>query len=186
MSEASAVILVEGISDRAAVEALAKRLGRDLESERVSVVAMGGASLIEQHLLNLRLEQPQATIAGLCDEAEEADFKRALEVTGRGANLSRPAMADLGFHVCIEDLEDELIRAIGPDEVERLIELQGDRRSLHSMQNQPAWRGRPKTDQLRRFFGAGAGRKTRYARVLVEAADIDRVPSPLMGVLESV
>jgi hypothetical protein len=38
-----AVVLVEGLSDRCAVEALAERRGRDLRAERVSVVPIGGA-----------------------------------------------------------------------------------------------------------------------------------------------
>jgi hypothetical protein len=41
-------------------------------------------------------------------------------------------------------------------------------------------------DQLRRFFGSGGRRKIRYARFLVEALELDRVPSPLDGVLRHV
>jgi hypothetical protein len=37
-------VLVEGLSDLAAVEALAARRGRDLAAEGVCVVAMGGVS----------------------------------------------------------------------------------------------------------------------------------------------
>jgi predicted ATP-dependent endonuclease of OLD family len=37
------VVLVEGLSDRHAVEALARRRGRDLVAEGVEVVAPGGA-----------------------------------------------------------------------------------------------------------------------------------------------
>ena len=51
------------------------------------------------------------------------------------------------------------------------------------MQKQPAWRGRPVEEQLRRFFGSGARRKIRYARFLVEALDLARVPRPLELVL---
>ena len=35
-------------------------------------------------------------------------------------------MERLGFYVCVEDLEDELIRAIGAAGVEALIDSQGD------------------------------------------------------------
>jgi hypothetical protein len=41
-----AVVLVEGISDQAALLALANRQGRDLESEGVSIVPIGGATNI--------------------------------------------------------------------------------------------------------------------------------------------
>ena len=183
MIDSAGIILVEGVSDRAAVETLARRMGRDLEAEAVSVVAMGGASPIAEHLSQI---ESHKRLAGMCDQAEESEFKKALEFAGYGADLSREDMETLGFYVCVEDLEDELIRALSVDGVEVVVEQQGDLRSLRSMQNQPAWRGRPKVDQLRRFFGAGAGRKTRYARLLVEACEMERIPRPLMGVIESV
>jgi hypothetical protein len=47
----------------------------------------------------------------------------------------------------------------------------------------PAWRGRAAGDQLRRFMGSGGRRKIRYARLLVDALALDRVPRPLDGVL---
>ena len=37
------VVLVEGTSDRRAVETLARRRGRDLQAEGVAVVPMGGS-----------------------------------------------------------------------------------------------------------------------------------------------
>src|SRR5438874_13383800 len=40
------VILVEGMSDRLALESLASRRGRDLRAEGVSIIAMGGAKNI--------------------------------------------------------------------------------------------------------------------------------------------
>ena len=45
-----AVVLVEGASDRAALEVLAERRGRDLSAERVAIVAMGGATNIAHYL----------------------------------------------------------------------------------------------------------------------------------------
>jgi hypothetical protein len=44
----SAVVLVEGVSDQLAVEALAARRGRDLNAEGVAVVAIGGAGNIRR------------------------------------------------------------------------------------------------------------------------------------------
>jgi hypothetical protein len=95
-------------------------------------------------------------------------------------------MEQLGFYVCVADLEDELIRALGAAEVERVVDAQGDLGSFRTLQRQPAWRGRPKEDQLRRFMGSGGRRKIRYARLLVEALDLDHVPRPLDGVLAHV
>jgi hypothetical protein len=183
---ATAVILVEGASDRHAVASLATRRGRILEDEGVSVVAMGGATNIGKYLdiygprgLGLRL-------AGLCDAGEERIFRLALEGAGLGVDLDRRGLETLGFFVCEADLEDELIRTLGSDRVEKVIEDQGEMRAFRSFQNQPQWRGEPREDQLRRFMGTRAGRKKGYGRFLVDALDLDRVPPPLDGVLSSI
>ena len=181
-----AVVLVEGLSDRAAIDALSARLGRDLAAEGVSVVPMGGATNIGRfvdrygpHGLDLRL-------AGLCDLAEERHFRRGLERSGFGADLTRSDMERLGFFVCVDDLEDELIRAVGTDAVERIIDVEGEMRSFRSFQNQPAQRQRPIEHQLHRFMGTRGGRKIRYATLLVEALDLGRVPRPLNDLLAAI
>ena len=43
-------VFVEGESDRLAVRALAQRLGHDLQKQRISIVAMGGATNIVHFL----------------------------------------------------------------------------------------------------------------------------------------
>lgn len=53
----------------------------------------------------------------------------------------------------------------------------------YSQQRQPAWRGKAAQAQLRRFLAAGSRRKLRYARLLTEAAELDRMPRPLDAVL---
>ena len=128
------------------------------------------------HGLDLRL-------AGLCDAGEEGDFQRALEHAGLGSNLTREDMEQLGFYVCVKDLEDELIRALGADAVERVIESQDELASFRSLQKQPAWRGRRVEEQLRRFFGSKGSRKSRFGALLVQALDLAQVPRPLDGVL---
>jgi len=178
-----AVVLVEGDSDRAALEALAERRGRDLDAEGVSVVAMGGAQAIGSFLARFGPRGLDFRLGGLCDEAEEGEFQRGLERAGLGSNLSRADLERLGFYVCVADLEDELIRALGAVSVEQVVEAQGDVESFRTLQKQPAWQGRPTEEQLRRFMGSGGRRKIRYARFLVEALDLDRVPRPLARVL---
>jgi hypothetical protein len=42
-------------------------------------------------------------------------------------------MERLGFYVCVNDLEDELIRAVGIAGVEALFDSQGDLRSYRPM-----------------------------------------------------
>jgi hypothetical protein len=181
-----AVVLVEGLSDERAVEALAERRGRDLHAERISVVPIGGAQAIGQFLELFGPAGLDVRLAGICDAGEEGDFRRGLERAGLGSRLTRIDMERLGFFVCSADLEDELIRALGAVSVEEIVEAQGDLGSFRTLQKQPAWRGRPTDQQLRRFIGSGSGRKIRYARLLVEALDLTQVPRPLDHVLAHV
>jgi hypothetical protein len=181
-----AVVLVEGLSDRSALEALAERRGRDLAAEGVSVVPIGGAQAIRRALDLYGPSGLDLALAGLCDVGEERSSRRGLEPAGLGSDLTRGAMERLGFYVCEADLEDELIRALGAEAAEGVVEAQGDIGPFRTLQKQPEWRGRPLHDQLRRFFGSGGRRKIRYARYLVEALDLDGVPWPLDGVLRHV
>ena len=177
---------MEGQSDQGAVEALAHRRGRDLDAEGVAVIAIGGASRILHFLTRYGPQGDDLRLAGLCDAAEEAGFRRGLERAGLGSSLTREGMERLGFFVCEDDLEDELIRALGTSRVEQLIDQQGELAIFRTFQRQPAQRARPVDRQLRRFLGTLAGRKIRYAPLLVDALDLDRVPSPLDGVLAHV
>ena len=181
-----AIVLVEGISDRVAVETLAARHGRDLGGEGVAVVPIGGAQAIGRFLARFGSEDPDTRLAGLCDAGEEAVFRRGLERAGFGSGLTRAGMERLGFHVCVADLEDELIRALGAAAVESVLDAQGDLGSFRTFQKQPPWRGRSVDGQLRRFLGSADRRKIRYARLLVEALDLERVPRPLAGLLAGV
>ncbi len=178
-----AVVLVEGLSDRFALEALAERRGRNLDAEGVSVVAIGGAQAIGRFLEQFGPQGLDVRLGGLCDAGEEAEFRRALERAGFGSDLTRDDMERLGFFVCDADLEEELIRTLGAAAVERVVDDQGDLRSFRTLQKQPAWRGRSPEEQLHRFMGSGGRRKLRYPRLLVDALELDRVPRPLDGVL---
>ncbi len=169
------VVLVEGDSDRVAIETLAARRGLDLDG--VSIVAMGGATNIGHYVT--RYAGSGVRLAGLCDVGEERYFRRALERAGLGTDLTRAGLAALGFEVCVADLEDELIRALGAGRLEEIIAAAGELRSYRSLQRQPAQRGRPVEQQLHRFLGTRAGRKIRYAQLLVAALDPGRVPPAL-------
>jgi hypothetical protein len=184
--DARTVMLVEGVSDRHAIETLAERHGRDLEAEGVSVVAMGGAQAIGRFLELYGPRGQGLKLAGLCDVQEEDDFRRGLERAGLGSNLTRADMERLGFYVCVRDLEDELIRAHGAASVERIAEARGDLQSFRTLQKQPAWQGQPVEEQLRRFMGSVGRRKIRYASYLVEALDLEEMPRPLTGVLDAI
>ena len=187
LGDVSAVVFVEGESDKAALETLAERLGRDLEAEAVSIVSMGGASSLADFMNHVLDSTARGTkLAGLCDEAEANQFRRALESVGLGSGLSLSDMESLGFFVCVRDLEDELIRSLGTGAIEGILTGQGELRKFRKFQNQPHWRGEPMDRQFHRFTGIKSGRKIRYGRVLVEALDLTRIPRPLEGVLASI
>jgi len=175
-----AVVLVEGMSDQAALEALARRRGRDLGSEGVSVVPMGGAQAIGRFLDRFGPRGLDVALSGLCDVAEEDDFRRGLERAGLGSDLSRADMEQLGFYVCVADLEDELIRALGVASVEEIADAQGELGSFRTFQKQPAQQHRTHEQQLRRWMG---NRKIRYAPLLVDALPLADVPRPLDQVI---
>src|SRR5689334_11313831 len=99
------IVLVEGASDQVALEALAERRGRDLEADGVSVMPIGGAQSISRFLDKFGPRGLGAALAGLCDAAEEGEFRRALEHAGLGSDLTRADMERLGFYVCVADLE---------------------------------------------------------------------------------
>ncbi|MFI8521618.1 TOPRIM nucleotidyl transferase/hydrolase domain-containing protein [Streptomyces sp. NPDC085481] len=169
-------VLLEGRSDLEAVEALAARRGRDLASEGVSVVAMGGAMSVGRYAELLGPPGLALRLAGLCDEREQPFYVRGLERAGAPRD---------GFFVCVADLEDELIRALGAAKVEEIVRTEGDQRAWQTFQRQPAQDGRPRERQLRRFLGTKKGRKIRYGRLLVEALDPGQVPAPLDDLLAS-
>ncbi len=167
------VVLVEGTSDRRAVEALARRRGRDLGAEGISVVPMGGYGNLRRVLGQYR----DARLAGLYDVGEERHFLRALGCHDRG-ELER-----IGFYACTRDLEDELTRAVGPAGMEHVLAERNDLRAFETYRKQPAHRGRPLEEQLHGFMW---NRKQTYAVLLVEALDLERVPRPLDRVLAHV
>jgi len=179
------VVLVEGMSDQAAVQTLAARRGRDLPGEGVFVVPMGGATNIAHFLGLFGPNGFGVRLAGLCDEAEEHDVRRGLERAGLSAGLADGAsgLAALGFFVCVTDLEDELIRSLGTGRVERLIAAQGELAMFQTFVKQPAHRDEPRERQLHRFMGTRSGRKIRYGHLLAAAVDPGQVPGPLAGLL---
>jgi hypothetical protein len=164
------VVLVEGVSDRCAVETLARRRGRDLDAEGLAVVPMGGYGNLPRVLRQYR----GVRLAGLYDVGEERHFLRALRCDD-GGDLER-----VGFYACTRDLEDELTRAVGQDGMQRVLTEQGELRAFRTYQKQPAHRARPLEEQLHGFMW---NRKQRYAVLLVEALDLERVPRPLDSVL---
>ncbi len=156
------VILVEGESDRLALETIARRLGMPVPHIR----AVGGSRGARRAVGAL----PGERVLGLVDAAERADFARVIDEV----------------FVCDPDLEGELVRALGAEGVEAVIAAQGGLESFRRLQRQPAQRVRSPEAQLARFFGGRSGNKQRYARLLAEALPLDGIPAPLADLLAAV
>lgn len=163
-------VLLEGLSDVAAVDALAEWRGRDLAAEGVCVVDMGGAMNVGRYARLLGPDGLGLRLTGLCDERERRYYDRALGADGD----------DAAVFVCVADLEDEFLRALGTARVEEIVREAGELHPWETFARQPAQRGRSTHSRLRRFLGTKAGRKIRYGRLLTEAAcEAGRVPEPL-------
>ena len=165
-----AVVLVEGESDRIAVETLAARRGRDLAAEGVAVVAIGGAHALQRALGTLRAER----VVGLYDRGEEVAVRAALDRSG---------VAPDGFYACDPDLEGELVRALGAERMLQLIEARGQLAAFHAYQRQPEKRSLALEAQLHGWLHNW---KVRYAEALIDALNLDRVPPALDRVIASV
>jgi hypothetical protein len=180
------IVLVEGVTDELALTLAARRFGRDLKSEGVTVIPINGAHAIGRFLRRLAAEEPRAMLAGLYDEGEEEVVRAALKQTGYGPNLDRSQLEKLGFFACVADLEEELIRAAGQSHLANLIELEGDALPWHAFRNQPAWNARPVDQQFRRFIRSVSERNSRYIRAIVETIDPSQLPRPLRLLLDYV
>jgi hypothetical protein len=163
------------------VHALAARDGHVLAAEGIDVVPMGGATNIGHYAERYGPHGLGIPLAGLCDAREAPGFSRGLARAGLGPDLDRA-----GFFVCVADLEDELIRALGVDGAQDVVAAQGELGSFRTFCRQPAQRDRTAAAQLRRFMGTRSGRKIHYGRVLAEALDPARVPAPLEHLLSHV
>lgn len=146
---------------------------------------MQGITNIGHFLAHYREVDPGARIIGLYDEAEERFVVRGLRQAGAvdSGVKDRDWLESLGFFCCSADLEDELIRALGPQAVEGLVAAEGRLRSFRTLQKQPALRSWSLHDQLRRLMSGRSGGKERYATLMAEALPPDRVPRPLAQLL---
>ena len=166
-----AVVLLEGRSDVAAVRVVATTSG--LPADTYRLVDMGGVTNIRRQLAALG----NAQVLGMCDAGEAFVVARALQV-------DEAELAGHGFSVCDADLEDELIRACGPDRVLDVLDRLRLSERFATFRNQPAWRGRPLPEQLHRFVGTTSGRKSLLAAALAAELEADQIPAPLSLLVE--
>lgn len=172
------LILVEGESDAGAVRALAGLSGCDLELNHVDIRSADGVTNFPKLLADFVRANPGANFCGMYDVADEWHVRRALVNAGVAVGPG-DSLEPLGFFACVADLEDELIRAVGTDGVERMLDEEGELASFRRFQAMPQHRDTPGCRQLHRFLGTRATRKIRSARRLVEVLGLARLPRPL-------
>jgi hypothetical protein len=176
-------VLLEGASDVAAVRALAERAGLGLDGSGVRLVDMGGATNVRRHLLDAARAPASPRVLGMCDIKEAAFFVRALRDLGCAVSCAQ-ALPDWGFQLCDRDLEDELMRALGPGRVRAVLEDLGLTDRFATFTQQPAWAARDFHEQAHRFAGVASGRKELMAQALALALHPRSLPAPLRGLLD--
>lgn len=176
-----AIVLVEGVSDAAAVTATARVLRADLTG--VEIRSMDGVTNIRRHLTEAYAAHPAPVVVGLCDGGEVSFVERALTATGHPV-ADVTDLESYGFFVCHRDLEDELLRALGPGRAIAVIDELGLRGKLETLCQQPFWSQAPIEAVLHRFCGVASGRKELLAGALASALGPAEVPRPLRLLLE--
>jgi hypothetical protein len=176
------VVLVEGYSDRVALLHLANRLNRDLDAEGVSIIAMDGGGAVGTYLRLFGQTGLKLKVLGLCDEDQEANWLSQLQKAGIGAT-DRVSMKAAGFMVCVKDLEQEFVRALGLTSAQAITTSEGEAASFTAFQKQPAHSTAPLDEQLRRFFQR---EKIRWAVPLVEGLNLKAIPGPLNDLITQI
>lgn len=178
------LVLLEGPSDVAAVTTLLAAQDGAGEPSAYELVDLGGVTNVGAHLQRAAQADPPPRVVGLCDVGEARVVLRALQRVGR--TLTGPEeLGEEQFFVCDRDLEDELIRALGPGRCLEVLQEQGLAGRFAAFSRQQAWAGRPLTARLHRFCGIASGRKILLAGAMAAALTPDQVPAPLAGVLRS-
>lgn len=169
------VVFVEGYSDRVVLLQLAAKLKRNLDAEGITVLSLDGGCGLGTYL---RLFGPQGlnlAPLGLCDEDKE---KRWIdELFGAGiAVTDRASLKASGFFVCVKDLEQEFIRALGLAQTQAIIAAEGQAATFATFQKQPKYASQPLEEQLRSFLHNAA---TQWAIPLVDGLNLSAIPGPL-------
>lgn len=177
------VVLLEGVSDVAAVTGVAATHGVGLD--QVELVDLGGVTNVRRELNELRRTRADLEVLGLCDAPEVRFVEQALHEVGCTVRDSSDLSA-YGFFVCQADLEEELIRALGTERSMGVITDLGLDTKLATLRQQPAWQDRPLAEQLHRFCGVASGRKELLAGALAVALDAEHTPDPLMQLVDRI
>ncbi|WP_291084234.1 hypothetical protein, partial [Dietzia sp. UBA5065] len=102
----------------------------------MQLVDLGGVTNVRRGLHRALADRPGAAVLGLCDAGEVRFVERALAEIGFAVRDASDLPA-YGFFVCQADLEDELIRALGPARTIEVIDRLGLGPKLAALQQQP-------------------------------------------------
>lgn len=177
------VVLLEGVSDIAALTAVAETRGIDLH--RIELIDLGGVTNVRRELIQLHRGAAELEVLGLCDAPEVRFVAQALNEIGRPVRDASD-LAAYGFFICQADLEEELIRSLGTERAMAVVEDLRLDAKLAILRQQPAWQDRPLAEQLHRFCGVASGRKELLAGALAAALEPDDVPAPLHALIDRI
>ena len=135
-----------------ALRVLSGRLGRDLAAEGVAILPMGGVTNIRAFAHTHGPQGRGRRVIGLYDIGEEHHVRRGLAAAGLPVDAVVGPVAQ-GFHACDPDLEGELLRALGLDAAEAVVDAAGEGRSLRLLAQMSAQQGWSREQLLRRFLG---------------------------------
>lgn len=173
------LVLVEGDSDAAAVRALADLVDCALGLHHIQIWPAAGVTNLSRVLAEFVRTHPGGNFCGMYDVADEWHVRRALARAAMPI-AAHESLESAAFFACVADLEDELIRALGTEAVERALEAQAELKSFRRFQAMPHHRSEPVHQQLRRFLGTRATRNVRCAKRFVESLALARLPHPLV------
>jgi hypothetical protein len=146
-----------------------------LDAEGVTIISIDGGGAVGTFLRLFGPSGLKLTVFGMCDEDKESKWISELQKAGYGAK-DRVSMNADGFFVCVKDLEQEFVRAIGLTAAQSLIANEGEAAAFTAFQKQPAHSGVPVDEQLRRFLQKD---KVGWAIPLVDALNLKAIPGPL-------
>ena len=176
------VVLVEGYSDRVAILHTAYRLGRNLDGEGVSILAMDGGSGLGTYLRLFGAAGLGLSVVGLCDDDKVSKWMKELNAAGISV-ADKAAMESAGFIVCSRDLEEEFVHTLGLASVEAVVAAEGKTDLLANYKKQPVHAGQPADQVLRKFLHKD---NTEWAVPLVDALDLKQLPKALHDLLSKV
>ncbi|MBD3781952.1 MAG: hypothetical protein IE926_03195 [Micrococcales bacterium] len=174
----AAVVLVEGGSDAVLVRHVLAAHGAAAD-----VVPMGGVTNLGRFLAERG--GPSRRVLALVDADQLRVAVRVLRRFGRDAETAEELRRH-GVFVCRRDLEDLMIRALGPETVLDALAAMGELGAFEAFSAMPQWRRAHVTDRLHRFAGSGSGRKARLAAALAPRLDPDDLPDPLDALVGAV